>query len=174
MKSDNIFIAFSSVKTTKSVSDIIRSSGMNVVCTVTSLASLRKYIFAYGGGIIVCGCKFNDDSVFNLLDELPPDISVMLIGTPSQLAQFDNDTTFKLSVPLRKTELVYSLYMLMSQDTQAVNHRSTDEDKLIAKAKLLLVERYAMTEDEAHRYMQKKSMDNGIKMTEVAKIILKQ
>ena len=39
-------------------------------------------------------------------------------------------------------------------------------------AKELLINRHNMTEEQAHRYIQKKSMDTGKRNVEVAKIIL--
>ena len=44
--------------------------------------------------------------------------------------------------------------------------------EMIAEAKALLMERNNMTEEEAHRYIQKRSMDNGTGLTETAQMIL--
>ena len=43
---------------------------------------------------------------------------------------------------------------------------------MIRQAKALLMERNNMTEEEAHRYLQKCSMDNGTNMVETAQMIL--
>ena len=45
------------------------------------------------------------------------------------------------------------------------------EKKLITEAKALLMERNHMTEEEAHRYLQKTSMDNGTSLVETAEMI---
>ena len=50
--------------------------------------------------------------------------------------------------------------------------RTAEEEKIINKAKALLMERNQMTEEEAHRYLQKTSMDNGTSFTETAQMIL--
>lgn len=42
---------------------------------------------------------------------------------------------------------------------------------LITEAKALLMERNHMTEEEAHRYLQKTSMDNGTSLVETAEMI---
>ena len=44
--------------------------------------------------------------------------------------------------------------------------------ELVDRAKAILMERNQMTEDEAHRYLQKTSMDNGTSFTETAQMIL--
>ena len=47
-----------------------------------------------------------------------------------------------------------------------------EEQELINEAKALLMERNHLTEEEAHRYIQKSSMDNGTNMVETAQMIL--
>ena len=47
--------------------------------------------------------------------------------------------------------------------------RSEEEQNLIARAKQLLMERNNMTESEAHRYIQKCSMDSGTNLVETAR-----
>lgn len=43
---------------------------------------------------------------------------------------------------------------------------------IIDRAKSLLIERNHMTESEAHRYMQKCSMDSGTNLVETAQMVL--
>ena len=52
------------------------------------------------------------------------------------------------------------------------NSADPEEKALIAKAKSLLIERNNMTEEEAHRYLQKSSMDSGTNMLETAQMVL--
>ena len=50
--------------------------------------------------------------------------------------------------------------------------RSENDRKVITAAKELLMERNQMTEDEAHHYIQKLSMDSGNNIVETAEMIL--
>ena len=50
--------------------------------------------------------------------------------------------------------------------------RSEEDQKVIQKAKGLLMERNGFSEEEAHRYIQKRSMDNGTELVEVSQMIL--
>ena len=43
---------------------------------------------------------------------------------------------------------------------------------MIEQAKALLMERNGMSEEEAHRYLQKTSMEGGRNMTETAQMVL--
>ena len=49
----------------------------------------------------------------------------------------------------------------------------SDEDKMaISRAKEILMENHGMTEEEAHRYLQKRSMDSGTNLAEMARMVL--
>ena len=50
--------------------------------------------------------------------------------------------------------------------------RSKEEQDLINEAKALLMDRNNMTEAEAHRYIQKCSMDSGTNLVETAQMII--
>lgn len=50
--------------------------------------------------------------------------------------------------------------------------RSEEEQNLLKQAKSILMERNGMTEEEAHRYMQKCSMDSGTNMVETAQMVI--
>ena len=55
---------------------------------------------------------------------------------------------------------------------QKKKQRSEREENYIKNAKLLLMDRNHLSEEDAHRYLQKCSMDNGISMVETAQMIL--
>ena len=46
--------------------------------------------------------------------------------------------------------------------------RKLDDTRLVSRAKLLLMSRLQMSEEEAHRYIEKTAMDSGMKTREVA------
>jgi response regulator NasT len=65
--------------------------------------------------------------------------------------------------------------MLVQMNQKVVRQhpqRTDGERALVEQAKALLMDRYDMTEEQAHRFLQKKSMDNGAKLTDTARMIL--
>ena len=50
--------------------------------------------------------------------------------------------------------------------------RNPAQRAVIEKAKSLLMERNNLTEEEAHRYLQKNSMESGTNMLETARMVL--
>ena len=82
-------------------------------------------------------------------------------------------------MPLKVHEFVSTLGMMVqAQNRKKIKSgqprkRSEEEQQVIQKAKRLLIERNNMTEAQAHRYIQKCSMDSGTDMTETAYMILR-
>ena len=60
----------------------------------------------------------------------------------------------------------------IKKKTRTPKKRSEKEQNYIRNAKFLLMERNYLTEEEAHKYLQKCSMDNGTNMVETAQMIL--
>ena len=58
------------------------------------------------------------------------------------------------------------------RERQRPRARSEQEEGLIKEAKELLMNRNHMTEEEAHRYLQKCSMDSGTNLVEEAQMVL--
>ena len=50
--------------------------------------------------------------------------------------------------------------------------RTQEELELVDAAKTVLMDRHGLTEEQAHRFLQKQSMDNGARLTDTAKLVL--
>mgnify|MGYP002508110420 FL=1 len=68
--------------------------------------------------------------------------------------------------------MTYNYNRKKKKEADRPRKRSEKEKEIIIKAKLVLMERNNMSEEEAYRYIQKTSMDSGINMVEMAKMIL--
>ena len=55
---------------------------------------------------------------------------------------------------------------------ETIRKRDDSQRKIIDQAKALLIERNNMSEEEAHRYLQKSSMESGTNMLETAQMVL--
>ena len=82
-------------------------------------------------------------------------------------------------MPIRGQDLFDTLEMMLAEyahwkkkQKKKPKVRSEDDKKILRKVKALLMERNHMTEEEAHRYIQKCSMDSGTGMVEAALMIL--
>lgn len=84
-----------------------------------------------------------------------------------------------LDMPLKVPDLINTVGMMVEnierrkrKRKNKPKERSGEERNCIDEAKKLLMFRNNMTEDEAHRYLQKCSMDSGCGLTEMAAMVL--
>ena len=82
-------------------------------------------------------------------------------------------------MPLKVHDLISTLEMMVQAQVRfrrkmknRPRERSGEERRLIDEAKALLMERNNMTESEAHRYIQKCSMDSGTNLVETAQMVI--
>lgn len=170
---NNIFIAFDNRKTAASIAKILIANGNNVVAISKSSTELMNSLHYYSGGIIITGCVFDGIRNENIIDDIPEDFNLIVLGSKVQIDDFPEGRAFKLSMPLQKNDLICSVEMLMTMDTKYKPvHKNLDDEKIITRAKNLLIDMYSMSEAQAHRYIQKKSMDTGRKLVDIARIIL--
>ena len=194
----NIIVAFPKQDTARNIKKILMQNGHHVdaVCsrlfnnmfinTITIFNALRYYIIKalqnaneLDGGVMVCGYRFADMMYTELHEYLPPQFEMLLVASPGNCGERDVENLVCLSTPLKINELLQTVEMMEYMITrrrkkarQKPKERSEEEMNLISEAKALLMERNNLTEEEAHRYMQKRSMDNGTGLTETAQMIL--
>ena len=112
-----------------------------------------------------------------MADELAYDIgegsTVIAVGKPAMLEMCECDGLFRLPTPLKKQDLFNSLELLSSLERgkSAVGEIKDGGKETVSRAKAALMEKCGMTEPEALRFIQKKSMDAGLKMAAAARII---
>lgn len=171
---ENVFIAFDSRKTAVTIAKILIENGNNVAAISKSYAELLEAFNYYHGGIVISGCVFDKKRMDRVAENVSNDFNFIVIGNKMQLEVISGERVFKLSYPLQKNDLICSVDMLLSMDTKykPAMPKNENDEKIILKAKCMLIDMYSMTEEQAHRYMQKKSMDTGRKMAEIAQIIL--
>ena len=126
--------------------------------------------------IVICGFKLADESGQELYQDLPDSCCMLMIAPQSRLELCEEDGIFRLASPVHRGDLLASVRMLIQMNRQYIGQyrpqRTEEEQSLIAQAKAVLMDRHSMTEEQAHRFLQKKSMDNGAKLVEIARMIL--
>ena len=91
------------------------------------------------------------------------DYGIMVMPKPSPRGRIDKAVRYLLAVQNRMHQL--------EKKTQTLEEK-IEEIRFVSKAKVLLVEKLHMTEDEAHRQIQKQAMDQGISRKSAAARIL--
>lgn len=175
----NIIVAFPKQENAKSIKKILMQNGFRVESVCTTGAQVLQCANELGGGIVVCGHRFVDMMYSELHEYLPPEFEMLLVASPANCNERDLKNIVCLSMPLKVNELLQTVEMMeytiarrKKKQKQKPKERSAEEAALINEAKAVLMERNNFTEEEAHRYLQKRSMDNGTGLAETAQMIL--
>ena len=82
-------------------------------------------------------------------------------------------------MPIKVYDLMNTIEMMLTdidrrrrKRKKQLKNRDPKQKETVRKAKELLMARNNMTEEEAHRYLQKSSMDSGTNMVETAEMVL--
>lgn len=130
-------------------------------------------------GIIICGYRFSDMMYSEIYEYMPREFQMLLIASAAGIMEKNVDNLMSLSMPLKVHELLQTVEMMDYTITrrrkklrQRPKVRSKEDQEMLSSAKSVLMERNGFSEEEAHRYIQKRSMDNGTGLVETAQMIL--
>lgn len=106
-----------------------------------------------------------------------PGFDVVHLVSSSDAYQGFVSNMVELTMPLDRLEfvsVVRTLTQLSSDITSRKKTRSVEENDLLTLAKRRLCENYGISEREAHRKIQKMSMEQGVRLMDVARKILEE
>ncbi len=175
----NIVIAFPKKETAQNVKRILSQSGYSVQAVCTTGAQALASVNNLENGILICGSRFVDMMYMEIHDYLPPEFQMLLIASPASVQEREVENLVCLVLPMKVHELLQTIEMMEGEIhrrrkrmRKVPRQRSEEERQIIDKAKALLMERNKFSEEEAHRYIQKRSMENGTGLVEVSQMIL--
>ena len=176
----HIIVAFSKRENAASIRNILVRSGMDVSAVCLTGAAVLQNADTWNEGIVICGFSMQDMRYTRLRELLPEQFEMLLVASPDRWMDGSlPDGVVGLPMPIKVYDLVNSVEM-MSQTMERrrkkrrsqTKERSAGDRAVVDKAKALLIERNNMSEEEAHRYLQKCSMESGTNMVETAQMIL--
>ena len=172
-----VIVAFESDGNSARIREILESGGEFSCLVCRSAAEVKRAAHKQHRSLVVCGFKLADETCEDLFHDLPDGCFMLMIGPRARLELSETDGIFKLQSPIRRGELLASVRMLVQFQRYVPREkgparRGEEEQKLIAQAKAVLMDRHGMTEAQAHRFLQKQSMDNGAKLTDTARLVL--
>ena len=162
---DTVIVAFESDSLCRKFRDLLEGSGSAACLICHSGSQVRRAAAAQPIYCVVCGTRLSDGPAEWLCGDLPPFCSLLVVGPAHQLALCSDPDIFKLPTPIRREEALSTVSLLLQ-----FGHRMD----LIARAKALLMERDGLTEEQAHRTLQKRSMDQGLTLVQTARRTLAQ
>lgn len=175
----SIIIAFPKIEDAMNIKNALVRNGYDVNATCTTGAQVIGIANSLDDGIVLCGYRLTDMHYSELNNYLPKGFEMLLVASAIKLEECTNNNIVCLSMPIKMQDLLNTFQMMTYNYTKRKKKDKdkpklrTEEDKaIITKAKFVLMERNNMSEEEAHRYIQKTSMDSGTDMVETAEMVL--
>ncbi|MDE7366312.1 MAG: ANTAR domain-containing protein [Lachnospiraceae bacterium] len=175
----SVIVVFSKIEEAKGIRSLLTRNGIHVAASCTSGTQAITFFEDLDEALIVCGYKFTDMLYTDLLENLPDTYEMLVVASGRHYVECDRSKVVCLGMPIRAHELVETVNVLLQglyekqRKRKAQPKRLTEEERaVIESAKLRLIEQKKMSEEEAHRYLQKRSMDTGVNMVETAQMIL--
>jgi response regulator NasT len=174
-----IIVVFPNKDNATNIRNLLTRGGLNVIGVCTSGAQAVQYADTLDEGIVVCGYKLKDMMYTELREYLPDSFEMLLVASREKWGSGDAKGIIGLAMPIKVYDLMNTMDMMLRNMDRRRKKRKLDQknrnpaqQELIKKAKLLLMERNNMSEAEAHKYLQKSSMDSGTNMVETAEMVL--
>ena len=175
----SIVIVLPKIEDGKRIQRILCRHGFEVDAVCSTAAAALSEMNNMDDGIVISGYRLPDMFFADLKECMPSCFEMLLIASDRLLSTAEGTGVVSVSMPLSVYELVNTLEMMLhgisrrkKKNKARPKARSEEEQKIIDDAKNLLMWRNHMTEAEAHRYIQKCSMDSGTNLVETAQMVL--
>lgn len=175
-----IIIANTNLDSARKIGLVLKSCGLPVAAVCATGARLLELANRHlHSGVIISTLDLQDMPAQNLPRVVSSAFDFIFIAKPHQTMIVESLNSLCLSMPLNKLDLLNTVRMALgieapteSRIKKELESGETDEKAAVEKAKRKLMNRNFFTEAQAHRYLQKKSMDTCKKMAEIALIVL--
>lgn len=173
---DRIVVAFANEEAQRRILRLLASDGWESAACCTSGAEVIRVVRKLGSAIVICGFKLRDMTAADLAADLRGTAVLLVVSSAVNLDMCEGENLYKLATPAARSDFFATLDILRRFEEKNLHHpppkRREEEQKLICTAKELLMDVNRMTEAEAHRFLQKRSMDSGMKLAEMAQYII--
>ncbi len=175
----SILIVFPKAEDGKSIRNLLVRHGYDVAAACTLGSQVLNSIDMMNSGIIISGYRYPDMYYTELKESLPEGFDLLLLASPRVCGECSDPDIICVTTPLKVQDLISTLEMMCASQMRRKKRlrekpkkRTEAEQRILKEAKALLMERNHMTEEEAHRYLQKCSMDSGTSLTETAQMVI--
>lgn len=176
----NVIIAFSKQEEARAIRNVLARNGFQICAVCTSGAQVMTHLDQMESSIIVCSYRLSDMLAWDLAANMSPYARMVMIVREIRQPDKHMPQVQCLAMPLKVQDLLQTVELLERTMTEerrirrtVRKQRSPQEEALIREAKERLMKRNSWTEAQAHRYLQKVSMDSGTNMVESAQMVIK-
>lgn len=172
----SLHLAISSPNARQKLLAVFKAAGLPLGEAHGAGAPIIRAVRKRGGGLVLCDEWLPDMNARHLQDALGDEARVILLRQGGVMPSPPGEGFPELILPLSARELAEQVRVLLhaEDERQHLRHqyRTDAENGLITEAKSLMMSRYRIDEQEAHRLLQRASMQKGTRMTMVAQEFL--
>jgi two-component system, response regulator PdtaR len=182
-----IIIGSNNEKTSKQLGKFLMENDMHIVAEIMDgFELLRKVHLVFPDLVIIDdfikGMKNNDICEILVEEKICPVISLTKEADASNFVNLNQEPLFSLVIkPTSKDILLNTIHLMVKssksilalQKKMSTMEKEKDHQEVIAEAKKVLMKNMNLTEEEAHRKIQKQSMDKGLSKLKVAEMIIR-
>jgi len=184
---ESALIVSCSDKGTAFFTEMLSSANIAQIAVAQSCGEARRIFLERDFDLIVINAPLRDESGENLARQIAAkDSAQVMLAVKSEYfdavsAVFENYGVLTVSKPLSKTIFSHALILAKSarnkiKRVQAENKslkQKIEDIRIVDRAKCILISHMNMTEQEAHRYIEKQAMDMRSAKREIAESILR-
>ena len=175
----NVIVLFSKIEEAKSIKNLLIRNGISVTKVCTTGAQAAQAADACDDGVLICGYRYPDMLYSDLENYIPKYFDMIVLSHKKNYEEVRDSGVVCLTMPIKSIDFVNTVSITIEnllwerkKRKSQPKERTEQEKKIIKTAKLKLMNDFEIDEQGAHRYLQKKSMDNGINIVEMAYMIL--
>ena len=170
---NRLIVAFPSDTAARRICAWLAQSGFPARTVCHTGAEVVRAVHYMGGGSVICAARLPDYTADELYDDLDGQADLLVIGKPEQLIDCENPAIRRLPLPVSRSQLAEAAEALTQAQQARVPAKPSQQDQeIIRHAKTLLQARRGMTEPEAHRYLQRRSMESHRRMAATAQLVI--
>ncbi len=174
----SIVIALPKIEDAKKIRAVLARHGFTVASVCTTASNALSSASELGSGVLICSHRLPDMNYLDLSECMPRDFEMLLLASARVICEVPT-SILSVQMPVKASDLVNTVNMILTQqerrkrkEKKKPKARSWKEQNYISNAKMMLMQRNHLSEDEAYRYIQKSSMDSGTNMVETAQMLL--
>jgi len=172
----SVLIAFSNPLMSRTVSSLLVHGGYAVEAFCKSAEDVLQVSESCASHVVVNGFSFPDMDLESLYHRLNGRLAMVTVLFPHQINMIKIREMAMISYPPSEDELLYAVERVdkyVSSRGQSHPHvRTAEEILLIHKAKEIITDKLGATEDQAHRFLQRFSMNHGLRLADSAKKVI--
>lgn len=174
-----IIIAASSKKLVSTLERMLDASGMPAFAVYTSGSEIQAVWSDIEDAVLICASLRDVPSIY-LSKVMPDSWDMILLLTSEQPFPYYVSNVIPVNLPVTRLELIDTVVSVAGSEnstfaakTTAKGVRPKEETEIIEKAKRKVMTERGISESDAHKLLQRYSMNSGISMVEAAKRFLK-